>query len=816
MDNDRFPRRIHFQLPESERTKEATLGLQAGTCPIPAVSLAASVLAAAVCYAIFRYVILRPSLAGRPLLEQVSLTAQGGLQDMLVLSIAGAIAFAVSQLFLPRLVVWGFNLVAIVLVLWGALNIVAMNMLAEPVSWAWITYADILNSSYASDAIIHLFDAKLAGMIVAALVGYLLLRYLIRRLLTRSQAKASFALVLIFLPMFAAGWLNEYTTAPKQLSRGETLNPAVAMVQSFVIPADEGLREFVAADSGSNPLVPPNVAFATPVERPKSDQTPIQNVVLFVLESVPARFVEEYGSPYPVTPNLTKYGKDALRVERVYSPTPASNYALFALTTSVVPEMRAVSPQQEFPDRDYLALGDVLKAQGLRTGFFASTDNRFDRRADYLPYAGYDIVKDYRDWTCEGGFFGTSGPGYHNTGPDRCTVPPVLDWVDSDPDQPFFATFWTGQPHFPYFVEGEIEEQSGNADLDRFLAAVSAADRAFGSLMEGLEERGLMDDTLVVVVGDHGEAFGEHGTYGHASAVYEENLRVPLYFINPNLFEGDVVDGLAATTDVAATILDLLDIDRPELWQGRSLFDVERPNGTIFFSPWNGFLVGFVEGHTKVIYNASTKEIELFDLKADPNETRNLAPESPNLVLTYKEKLSQWLTWQAAHSSRFVNSDAELAPNAKAPPRSFSIHATGTYFRDFPTARISVDGVELGVVEVSGAISNAQEEVDTETEQSALRQYFLDNDADRCGAVLSIQFLNDSWAGEGLTGDTNLSVKWVEFDGIYYLAEQFSSSSGDAGGYWNGVYKLWRNGGFKVKLSPPSDCISDVLIKADQ
>ncbi|TGR89203.1 hypothetical protein EN834_36835, partial [bacterium M00.F.Ca.ET.191.01.1.1] len=72
--------------------------------------------------------------------------------------------------------------------------------------------------------------------------------------------------------------------------------------------------------------------------------------------------------------------------------------------------------------------------------------------------------------------------------------------------------------------------------------------------------------------GDHGEAFGEHDDYVHASAIYEENVHIPLIMINKHLFHDQVVQSVGGIVDIAPTILDILGLPLPKQWQGRSLF----------------------------------------------------------------------------------------------------------------------------------------------------------------------------------------------------------------------------------------------------
>ncbi len=124
-------------------------------------------------------------------------------------------------------------------------------------------------------------------------------------------------------------------------------------------------------------------------------------------------------------------------------------------------------------------------------------------------------------------------------------VDSMLKWIDRKDDQPFFAVGWTTQTHHPYqmapgqteqtFCDGKLPlEMPG---LNQYLNCMAEDDRQIGRLIDGLKARGLDDDTLVVVTGDHGEAFGwPHDTVGHGFALYQECLNVPCLFWNPAHF----------------------------------------------------------------------------------------------------------------------------------------------------------------------------------------------------------------------------------------------------------------------------------------
>jgi arylsulfatase A-like enzyme len=187
---------------------------------------------------------------------------------------------------------------------------------------------------------------------------------------------------------------------------------------------------------------------------------------------------------------------------------------------------------------------------------------------------------------------------------------------------------WTNMTHYPYFVSRkETDFGVGDDSFNLYLNALREGDRAFGKIMRTLRERGIEESTLVVVLGDHGEAFGRHDQHVHASKIYEENVHIPLLFVNAVLFSGQERAVLGGLIDIAPTIMDILGLPAPDRWQGRSLFAEKRSPRVYFFCPWSDFLFGYRDSELKVIFNASRDAFEIYDLSNDPNETRNIADQ---------------------------------------------------------------------------------------------------------------------------------------------------------------------------------------------
>src|SRR5262249_22948797 len=152
-------------------------------------------------------------------------------------------------------------------------------------------------------------------------------------------------------------------------------------------------------------------------------------------------------------------------------------------------------------------------------------------------------------------------------------------------------------------------------EIDRYRNALHEADAALGQLLDGLHERNLLDHTLFILLGDHGEAFGQHpGNYGHTLFIYDENIRVPLVFAAPGLVDEPIrVHRVPSLVDVTPTVLDLLGLNRPSVYQGRSLLE-DQNQLALFATDYSLGFLGLRDGNWKMIHELESGHSWLFDL----------------------------------------------------------------------------------------------------------------------------------------------------------------------------------------------------------
>jgi arylsulfatase A-like enzyme len=205
-------------------------------------------------------------------------------------------------------------------------------------------------------------------------------------------------------------------------------------------------------------------------------------------------------------------------------------------------------------------------------------------------------------------------------------------------DAPLFLYVYYEDAHHPYTTRKSPERRFGAAAKERYDGDIAYADRQLGVLLEHLRWSGRWDRTVVIVVADHGEEFGEHGGQRHARTLFEEVLRVPIVVRVPGL-EPRQVDAPVSLVDVVPTVLELTGqpLDAASV-DGRSLFlpalagvvDPDRPIlSELRGQPRAHHLRAVRSGRWKLVQDLTASTVALYDLEADPGETADVAAAHP-------------------------------------------------------------------------------------------------------------------------------------------------------------------------------------------
>jgi arylsulfatase A-like enzyme len=245
------------------------------------------------------------------------------------------------------------------------------------------------------------------------------------------------------------------------------------------------------------------------------------------------------------------------------------------------------------------------------------------------------------------GFEQTNYFGYE----DDIMLKPSEQWLKEHQDEPFLAQYLTGTGHDDYrclSTRYGSENFSEDDELNRYLNCIRYQDFFLKNLFDQYKELGLYENTVFVIYGDHGEAFGEHDRYQHDNVPYEEGLRIPMLIHDPRRFQsGERVEELSSQIDILPTVLDVLGYEvRNGQYPGYSLLRQLPADRTLNFSCiTNRKCLASLKGDEKYIHHYNNEPDELFDLSEDPSEEQNLASERSKVELD--ERRQNLLRWRA-------------------------------------------------------------------------------------------------------------------------------------------------------------------------
>ncbi|MBA7711284.1 hypothetical protein ES703_120242 [subsurface metagenome] len=199
---------------------------------------------------------------------------------------------------------------------------------------------------------------------------------------------------------------------------------------------------------------------------------------------------------------------------------------------------------------------------------------------------------------------------------------PVTEWIQAD-ERPFFLTILCSVTHDPYEVPEWFDAPAKEPVEERYRQAIRYTDKFLAALDVELARLNLVDKTIFCVIGDHGEAFGEHGQSGHALIAFDEVLRIPFCLRAPFLVEpgGKVVEPVSSV-DLTPTLLELLGFETEDVgFDGVNVLGSIPDGRKVYFSDWmQEGPAGYIRGGRKLIYNPTDKTACVYDINTDPFE----------------------------------------------------------------------------------------------------------------------------------------------------------------------------------------------------
>jgi arylsulfatase A-like enzyme len=374
---------------------------------------------------------------------------------------------------------------------------------------------------------------------------------------------------------------------------------------------------------------------ATPAERARAARPQLPPQLSFLLITVDTLRPDLgfMGYDRPISPNIDELAKRSVVYEQAYAISTYTGFSIVPMLSSRYPSEMVRSDRHEVSyASENLLLAERLRAAGYRT---AGTASHFL----FNPELGW--VDGFEKWVMapvEGDApRGSHVDLYHSSRPLADTAIRFL----SDPQitsGPFFIWVHFLDPHKQY-LEHHGFSNYGKGPRALYDGEIAYTDHHIGRLLKALNASPARDRTAVVLTGDHGEAFGEHGVFFHGREMWDEIMRVPLIFSVP----GSPPRRVARRTshvDIVPTIMDLAGLPEDAGSRGVSLlpelFGAEgaaRP--VLMDQPKNPYYPpkrAFIEGRYKLHHAIDSNTYRLFDLDRDPKETSDLTEAEPDLL----------------------------------------------------------------------------------------------------------------------------------------------------------------------------------------
>ena len=436
--------------------------------------------------------------------------------------------------------------------------------------------------------------------------------------------------------------------------------------------------------------------WARSLAAPKS---PRADVVVILFEALRADALSKQRTPETIIPNVHALAQSGTLFTRAFAGAPDTGLAIETLLGGTYP--------YHGPLRHHISAGaspripllyDLLIRAGYRVGHFSSTDwsstRNFVTRNENVRYQASDkstLLDDKPSgWIDElARLLKESPPGLFAQ-LDETTVRNFESWQHAHTHQPTFSFVYLISSHFPWSVAEPgssnqpaslrttssspppISALSPNKAGDysvlraQYDRALHQADRFVGQILETVRQRRRDRPVVVLLLGDHGEAFGEHGAFLHSSSLYDEQIRIPI-IVSKGDDSSQISNEVVSQVDVAPSILTMTNLPSFNGFQGSDVLASQHtrpapPNPVFLTLHSYKPLLGVVLWPYKAIFNSVHDELQLFNLESDPSETRDIAPQTPMLAKTFLELMTSFREEQPAyHASPYLQSPM-LAP----------------------------------------------------------------------------------------------------------------------------------------------------------
>jgi len=345
------------------------------------------------------------------------------------------------------------------------------------------------------------------------------------------------------------------------------------------------------------------------------------DVYLITIDTLRADHVHSYGDEDIQTPALDDLARHGIRFAQAFTPSPITNSSHASILTGLLPSGHGVTDFARPLASQSPTWAEFLQKSGYQTAAFIGAVILDSKALAPGLDRGFDFYDNFPERSQTKSRWGR----VERRGTE--VVRRAEAWQDAHPRGPHFVWVHLYDPHDPYEPPAPYSRQYKDRLYD---GEIAFADSALANFVGHLKQRGWYENSLIIVVGDHGEGLGEHHEQTHGIFLYDSTLHVPLILKLPGRSAGSVIQSQVRTTDILPTVLDLLSIPSPQTLDGQSLKPYlsghESVSRTLLGETdyplhfgWAPLRAVRAEGFKFV----EAPRPELYDLNTDPGELKN-------------------------------------------------------------------------------------------------------------------------------------------------------------------------------------------------
>lgn len=364
------------------------------------------------------------------------------------------------------------------------------------------------------------------------------------------------------------------------------------------------------------------------------------DVFLITIDTLRADHVGCYGYKQIETPALDALAADGVRFAHAFTHSPITNTSHTSILTGLLPSVHGVTDFGVPLSPQHATWAGLLKKKGYQTAAFIGAVILDSSTLAPGLDRGFDFYDNFPAKTESKERFGR----VERRGME--VVQHAEGWLAKHRTGPRFVWVHLFDPHDPY----EAPPPYSQKYKDPYDGEIAYADSALGNLIAFLKKTGVYPNAIIVVVGDHGEGLGEHGEETHGLFLYDSTLHVPMIVKMAGVGQrGVVIDAQVRTTDILPTVLSLTNIPAPPELNGESMVPLikraKTPDHDLFAE--TDYPLRFGWAPLRALRSENGKLIEaprpeLYNLKADPGELKNLYSADSTLSKSMQAELAKW------------------------------------------------------------------------------------------------------------------------------------------------------------------------------